>query len=104
MSERLRDIRRTAARIVAEGDALFKPVGRWLAKYGEAVYGKVDRALDLEWTSLGNCTRKGNTIYFWSHRWPGSEIVLAGFKSKLKKASLLHNGKAVRFTQKGSRA
>ena len=77
------------------------PVGKWLAKNGEAVYGKVDRVEGVEWSPLGSGTRRGNTLYFWCSRWPGSEIVLGGFRTKLKKASFLVGGKNIRFTQKG---
>jgi alpha-L-fucosidase len=75
------------------------PVGKWLEKYGEAVYGQVDRAAGLEWGPLGQWTRKGRYAYFWCNRWPGSEIVLGGFRTKLKKAILLPEGRAVRFSQ-----
>ena len=36
------------------------PVGKWLAKYGDAVYGTVDRTDGcFEWGPLGQWTRKG---------------------------------------------
>jgi len=80
-----------------------RPVGRWLARYGEAVYGQVDRAEGFEWCPLGVWTRKGNVGYFWSGRWPGSEIALGGFTSKLKRASLLGSRRAIKFSQQGNR-
>jgi len=80
-----------------------KQVGRWLAVNGEAVYGKVDRTTGIEWSALGRGSRKGSTLYFWCRCWPGSEIVLGGFRSKLKKASLLASGKRVKFTQMPNR-
>lgn len=75
------------------------PVGKWLAKNGEAVYGKMDRANELEWMPTGQWTRKGNTGYFWCSRWPEGRIVLGGLKSKLKRATLLASGKEVAFEQ-----
>jgi len=79
-------------------------VGKWLAKNGEAVYGKVDRADGrLEWLPLGKWTLKGRTAYFWCGRWPGSELAIGGLRAKLKKASLLPGGRAVRFKQEGQR-
>jgi alpha-L-fucosidase len=80
------------------------PVGKWLAANGEAVYGKVDRADGrLDWSPLGQWTRKGNVAYFWGNRWPGNEIALGGFKTRLRKASVLATGKPVSFWQKGNR-
>jgi alpha-L-fucosidase len=76
-----------------------KTVGKWLRKYGEAVYGEVDPVENLDWMPTGRYTRKGNTLYFWCGRWPAGDVTLGGFRSKLKKASLLHNGKRVAFEQ-----
>ena len=76
------------------------PVGRWLANYGEAVYGKGDRTAGrLEFGNFGRYTLKGKTAYFLSGRWPGSEMAIGGFRTKLAKATLLPSGKRVRFTQ-----
>jgi len=79
------------------------PVGKWLAKNGEAVYGQVDRADSFEWGPLGQWTRKGKVGYLWVSRWPGREIALGGFRSKLRRASFLTTGKAINFSQKGNR-
>ena len=80
------------------------PVGKWLARNGEAVYGKVDRIQGcFELNPLGWWTRKGRTAYFWCSRWPGKEITFGGFRSRLRKATLLVSGKSVRFEQKGNR-
>ncbi|HUT01475.1 MAG TPA: alpha-L-fucosidase [Phycisphaerae bacterium] len=80
------------------------PVGKWLAKNGEAVYGKVDRVDGrLEWGPLGQGTLKGKVAYFWCSRWPGSQIALGGFKTKLKTASFLTTGKPIRFRQEPDR-
>jgi alpha-L-fucosidase len=80
------------------------PVGRWLGANGEAVYGEVDRTDGcFEWGPLGSWTRKGKVGYFWCSRWPGSQIALGGFRTKLRKASFLTTGRAIRFWQKGNR-
>ena len=79
------------------------PVGKWLTKHGEAVYGKVDRTDSFEWCPMGQWTRKGKVGYFWVSRWVGSEVALGGFRSKLKKATLLATGRRVKFHQKGNR-
>lgn len=79
-------------------------VGKWLAKNGEAVYGTVDGTQGhVDWNPLGSFTRKGKTAYFWCTRWPGSAITLGGFHSKLRKATLLPYGVAIRFEQTGNR-
>jgi len=80
------------------------PVGKWLEKNGEAVYGKMDRADGhLIGMPTGAWTRKGRTGYFWCTRWPGGEIAIGGVKSKVAKASLLHNGAQVKFEQTSDR-
>ncbi|MFH1852450.1 MAG: alpha-L-fucosidase [Candidatus Neomarinimicrobiota bacterium] len=77
-------------------------VGRWLKQNGAALYGGIDRNDDcFEVNPLGAWTRKGNTAYFWCDRWPGGQITLAGFKTKLDRATLLANGTAIRFEQTG---
>ncbi len=76
------------------------PVGKWLKRYGEAVYGKVDRTDGcFEWGPLGQWTRQGRVGYLWCSRWPGKEIVLGGFRSKLKEARLLPDGEPLPFVQ-----
>ena len=78
------------------------PVGRWLKKYGEAFYGRPDRS-ELEWLNHGRFTVKGKTAYYISGRWVGSEVVFGGFKTRLKRAYLPHNGQEVDFEQSGDR-
>jgi len=80
-----------------------KPVGKWLKINGEAVYGKVDRVVNMEWMPMGTWTRKGNTLYFWCHWWPGKEIAIGGLKTKLLKASFLATGENIKFEQSKDR-
>jgi alpha-L-fucosidase len=98
------------------------PVGKWLAKNGEAVYGKVGRADGrMDRSQTGKWTLKGKTAYFWCDRWPGIdpasnwryvkggaleqkrapgvEMAIGGIKTKLVKASLLASGKPIKFEQ-----
>jgi alpha-L-fucosidase len=76
------------------------PVGRWLARHGEAVYGKVDRAYDsLDWIVHGSWTLKGKTAYYWTGRWVGSEIVIGGLQTKVRSISSLDTGGEVAFSQ-----
>jgi alpha-L-fucosidase len=83
------------------------PTGKWLALNKEAVYGNLDRSEHcekfLDWSGIGQWTRKGKTAYFWCSRWPGSEIAIGGLRSRLKKASILATGKKVKFSQNGER-
>jgi len=74
-------------------------VGKWLARYGEPVYGTVDRITDMEVMLTGAWTRKGKVLYYWVTRWPGNELAIGGLRGKLKKAVLLPDGKPLTFTQ-----
>lgn len=79
-------------------------VGKWLAANGEAVYGKVDRVGGrLEWMPCGQWTLKGRTAYWWVKHWPGRELALGGFTTKLRKASHLVGGAPIPFEQAGNR-
>ncbi len=79
-------------------------VGKWTAKNGEALYGKVERpAGRFEWMPTGQFTLKGKTAYYWCTRWPGTELTLGGIKGKLRAASLLADGRPVAFTQEKDR-
>ena len=79
------------------------PVGKWLARNGEAVYGRLDRVRNLEWMPVGNWTAAGRTAYFWVHWWPGRELAIGGFRTKLRKASLLDSGRPIAFEQTANR-
>jgi alpha-L-fucosidase len=90
--------------IPAEATERLSAVGKWTKKYGEAVYGKQDRVQGrFEWVPTGQWTVQGNTVYFWCSRWTGTELALGGMRGKLKRASLLHDGKALRFKQEKDR-
>jgi len=73
--------------------------GKWLAKNGEAAYGKVDRANLGGSSACGGFSRKGKTTYFWCKHWPGGEFAFGGIQTKLKKASFLVSGKPIKFKQ-----
>ena len=91
-------------------------VGKWLAKYGEPIYGKVDRADQLaiwpRWATMGQWTRKGRTAYYWVHYWPacperarraegGTEMAIAGLKTKVKSVTLMGAGPSTASTGLG---
>lgn len=80
------------------------PVGKWLERNGEAVYGQMDRAdRRMEWMHTGAWTVKGNNAYYWCTRWPGSEIALGGLQVKVQEASILATGEPVAFEQSDNR-
>ena len=75
-------------------------VGKWIAQYGEAMYGQVDRAQgNMEWMLTGQWTIKGNNAYYWCTRWPGKELAIGGLRMKVNKAILMATGAAVPFEQ-----
>ncbi len=79
-------------------------VGKWLDKYGEAVYGEVNRCdEDVDWMNSGNFTARGNKAYFWCRHWPGSELAIGGLKNKVLSARLIGEDEEVDFTQTGDR-
>lgn len=73
-------------------------VGKWLKKNGEAVYGKLDKS-NGKASACGNFSRKGKKVYFWCRYWPGKELTLGGFKTRLKLARFLTNNKKIEFEQ-----
>jgi len=80
-------------------------VGKWVAKNGEAMYGKVEPVGgSLSLMNTGNWTLKGNTAYFWASRWPDTgQIVLGGWQTNVRKATMLLNGKPLIAERLGSR-
>jgi alpha-L-fucosidase len=87
-------------------------VGKWLTDNSEAVYGKLDIAPTrnsgcsrgpTNLSATGSCSQKGNKIYLWCRCWPGSELTIGGFETKLKNARFLVNGKTINFSQESSR-
>lgn len=84
-----------------------RPVGRWLRKYGEAVYGNMTR-LDGRFPvhhatpgtlSIGDWTVKGRVGYFWVIRWPGGNLGIGGLKTKVLQVTDLASQRPVRFEQ-----
>jgi hypothetical protein len=67
----------------------------------DLVYGQVDRGAPGMATAVGHFSRKGKVAYFWCRHWIGSEIPFGGFKTRLRSASLLIDGRPIPFAQKG---
>lgn len=80
------------------------PLGQWIEKNGEALYGQCDRADGhMEWMPTGQWTMKGNTAYFWCNRWPGSELAIGGLQMQVKRVSFLATGEPINFEQTENR-
>jgi alpha-L-fucosidase len=87
--------------LAAERLTLF---GKWLEKYGEAVYGDVSRCdQDIEWVPTGSWSRRGHTAYFWCDRWPGRELAIGGLRNKVKAVALLDGEEPLDFEQTDNR-
>jgi len=86
--------------IPEEATERLKAVGKWTAKNGEAMYGKMDRTGGrFEWMPTGTWTLNGKTAYYWCTRWPGTELAIGGLRTKLRRASFLATGDSIEFRQ-----
>jgi len=70
-----------------------REMGKWLDKYGYAVYGT--RGGPFKPTDWGVSTRKGNKIYLHILKWSGNlpKIILPDFGLEIKKCDLAYGGK-----------
>jgi alpha-L-fucosidase len=80
-----------------ESVQIFNEVGDWLSRNGESIYA-TDKC-QLTRSRNGSFSRKGNTLYFHVHYYPGTSVAFAGLMTKAKRAWLLSNGRNVNFTQ-----
>jgi alpha-L-fucosidase len=83
--------------IPPETTEIFTKVGDWMSKNNEAIHD-ADKC-QMTRSRNGSFTRKGNTLYFHVHHYPGSSVAFAGLMTKAKSAKLLSNGQKVDFTQ-----
>ncbi len=82
-----------------ESLAILDTVGRWTARNGESVYVGSQRCQPRR-SRNGSFSRRGNTLYFHVHFWPGGDdLAFAGLQTKVRSARLLASGKPVRFEQ-----
>ncbi len=68
----------------------YREIGRWLAQYGESIYGT--RGGPFRSTTWGGTTHKGSTIYVHILRGRGERIKLPPIHRKIVAASLLTGG------------
>ena len=67
---------------------ILEGIGKWMDVNGESIHGAGRTPLPVQ--AWGESTRKGDFIYLHVFNWPkNGELVLAGLKSKVKKAWLL---------------
>ncbi len=82
-----------------ESAAILDAVGRWTARNGESVFVNSQRCQPRR-SRNGSFSRRGNTLYFHVHYWPGGDdLAFAGLQTKVKSARLLASGRPVRFEQ-----
>lgn len=71
-------------------------IGQWLQTNGQSVYGAGASPLPLQ--HWGEVTKKGDKLYLHVFNWPANgQLVLGGLQGKIKSASLLATGRALRF-------
>jgi len=76
---------------------IVKEVGDWLSAYGESIYDTDSFSFGLmargnhrgDWSHNGPFTLRGNSLYQLVKCWTGSELVVAGLSSEVKKVTLL---------------
>ncbi|MCL2361297.1 MAG: alpha-L-fucosidase [Defluviitaleaceae bacterium] len=78
-----------------------KTVGQWLAKNGDATYGKLERVKYRFCNGVCSTSKKGHNLYVWNWIWPNDgEIILGGFTSRVKSVHYLDGGKPIAFEQR----
>lgn len=76
-------------------------IGKWLAKYGDAIYGQADRVENMEWNVTGDWTRRGKTLHYWCNRWKDGQVAIGGLNTRLLSARFA--GKRLPFEQTNER-
>jgi len=83
--------------IPTETTQIFTRVGDWMNRNGASIYAS-DKC-QLTRSRNGSFSRKGNTLFFHVHHYPGNSVAFAGLMTKVKSAKLLSSGRHVNFTQ-----
>ena len=90
-------------RIPAPSVERLTQVGRWLKANSESVYGARPSPFPYE-QAWGIITTKPGRVYLHVFEWPRGELALYGLKSKVRRAYLLSNRAALKFTQQSDAA
>jgi alpha-L-fucosidase len=83
--------------IPTETTEVLEAVGKWLTYSGEGIYDAERFTYGLQergdhrgdWCHHGPFTARGNNLYLFVRRWPGSEFVIGGLECKALNATLL---------------
>jgi len=87
--------------IPPESAAVLGPVGRWLERNGESIYGS--QRPSLRYNYWGPTTRRGNTIYLHLESYYGGHLVVSCLKNRILRASLLGTGRTLKVKRDGDR-
>jgi alpha-L-fucosidase len=83
--------------IPEESVSILQTVGKWMDGRGQTIY-KTD-VCKVKRSAFANFTRKGNTLYIHAYFWPGTELNIAGLRTKVISAKMLRSGTPVKFQQ-----
>ena len=83
--------------IPEESVRIFREVGQWMSRNGEAIY--TAEPCHVRRSNYSGFTRKGNTLFMHVYYWPGDTVSLAGLMTGVKSARLLATGQKVQFEQ-----
>ena len=84
-------------KIQPEFVSTLEEIGRWTAKYGDAIYGT--RGGPIPPRQWGVTTRKGQTVYVHILDWPDAALLLPALPAKVASATLLTDKRPVSFVQ-----
>ncbi len=83
--------------IPPESVRILSTVGDWTRNNGAAIHG-ADRCQPTR-SRFGSFSRKGNTLFFHVHYWPGETVVLGNMLNKVKAVKMLATNQPVKFEQ-----
>ena len=77
--------------IPEESVTILQSVGKWIDGNSQSIY-KTD-ICNVKRSAFANFTRKGNTLYIHTFFWPGSELNIAGLRTRVKSEKLLRSAR-----------
>lgn len=84
-------------KIQPEFQTRLREVGGWLGKYGDSIYGT--RGGPISPRNWGTTTQKGNKVYIHILDWQDESLVLPRLDQRIKAASALKDGSAIKFAE-----
>lgn len=93
--------------IPSEAQSILDTVGKWVDTNRESLFDTIRFELDLrkradglaDFGYHGRYSARQNAFYLHVHSWPGRYLCICGLECKVKKVSLLQDGREFRFTQ-----